>query len=414
MSVAAAEKRRARIIRRYHFHVGGLLYVAVTAFLAIGALNSQNNLMFAALGLAIGGLLVSGVISGSSMMGLRVERTDVVAGPAGELLRIQYKVSNVNRFTPAFALHIEEVGDDSTWRRHMPRPRGFVGHVGPGQTINAETLAWPRRRGTARFTAVRLWTTFPLGIAKKSVTFRLDPLECVIRPVQVPLRPDALSIASESAFQGGRPRQRVGSGEEFFGLRKYSPGDPIRSVAWRVSARAGQLLTSQRAAPTPMRTWIVLNEHGASSEETERAIALSASLIALAARNASDVGLVIPTSGVSIPPVRSTRALDRLLEELGALEETPRAPDGTLIDRIPARDRVVVVHAGESQRAIVTRPCIHLSGRQLGDFAVDLKALERFEATLAWVAGRPLASRIVDRGASFLDDLLSPLPREAM
>src|SRR5207253_2912685 len=37
----------ARPLRRYHFHAPGLVYILVTLFIAIGAINSQNNLLFA-------------------------------------------------------------------------------------------------------------------------------------------------------------------------------------------------------------------------------------------------------------------------------------------------------------------------------------------------------------------------------
>jgi hypothetical protein len=36
--------------RRYHFRYAGLIYIGVTVFIAIGALNSQNNLLFWAWG----------------------------------------------------------------------------------------------------------------------------------------------------------------------------------------------------------------------------------------------------------------------------------------------------------------------------------------------------------------------------
>src|ERR1041385_4840021 len=58
-------------LRRYHFHGPGLVYILVTLFIAMGAINSQNNLLFAALGLAIGGLLISGIISGGALLGVR-------------------------------------------------------------------------------------------------------------------------------------------------------------------------------------------------------------------------------------------------------------------------------------------------------------------------------------------------------
>jgi len=111
-----------RIVRRYHFHAPGVLYVAVTLFLALGAINSQNNLLFAALGLAIGGLLVSGIISGASLLGLRVERDPIVHASVGAPLTVSYTISNTNRFFPAFGLGVMELPGRNAqgWQRAMP------------------------------------------------------------------------------------------------------------------------------------------------------------------------------------------------------------------------------------------------------------------------------------------------------
>ena len=69
-----ALSKRVKLARQYHFVSGGVLYVAVTTLLMLGALNSQNYLLFAALGIAMAGLVVSGVLSGSSLLGVLVGR----------------------------------------------------------------------------------------------------------------------------------------------------------------------------------------------------------------------------------------------------------------------------------------------------------------------------------------------------
>ena len=51
--------------RRYELHSPGILYLTITVFLAIGSINSQNNLLFIVFGLLAGGVVASGVLSGS-------------------------------------------------------------------------------------------------------------------------------------------------------------------------------------------------------------------------------------------------------------------------------------------------------------------------------------------------------------
>ncbi|MBO6514819.1 MAG: hypothetical protein JJ974_12725, partial [Phycisphaerales bacterium] len=46
----------------------GFLFVFVTLFIALGAINGQNNLLFWLFGFSIAALVVSGIITGSALM----------------------------------------------------------------------------------------------------------------------------------------------------------------------------------------------------------------------------------------------------------------------------------------------------------------------------------------------------------
>ena len=52
---------------------------------------------------------------------------------------------------------------------------------------------------------------------------------------------------------GERPRRRVGPGDEFFQLRPYVPGDDLRRVDWRATARSGHVWVRETALRAPAR-----------------------------------------------------------------------------------------------------------------------------------------------------------------
>ena len=312
--------RGQRGVRRYHFHAPGLLYIGVTFFLAVGAINSQNNLLFAALGLAIGGLLVSGIISGASLLGLRVERDPIARAAAGSPLTVSYTITNSNRMFPAFGLHVVEVpsGGDHGWERLMPGPRAFVALVGTRRSARAHATLVPTRRGQAAFNRVRIWTTFPFGLTRKSVTFDL-PATAVVRPVDLPLRREVLEELSAPASHGDGAERMPGHGDEFFALREYAPGDSPRRIAWRRSARTGDLVVRQQALPAPLRLWVVLWAHRtdgstADGPDLERAVALAAAVVRNAAATGMAVGLIAP--GAARPPRIGHRHVDQLICDL--------------------------------------------------------------------------------------------------
>lgn len=53
--------------------------------------------------------------------------------------------------------------------------------------------------------------------------------------------------------------QRAGLGSELLELREYVPGDPPKSIAWKVSARRGTLMTRQYESEVPVRTTLFVD-----------------------------------------------------------------------------------------------------------------------------------------------------------
>jgi uncharacterized protein (DUF58 family) len=314
---------RAPVQRRYHFHAPGIVYVLVTLFLAVGAINSQNNLLFAALGLAIGGLLVSGIISGACLLGARIEREPLPHASVGRPLTVSYTVTNTNRFLPAFGLCITEVptAGPCGWEAAFPAPRAFVPYVGPGRTVRVEATVVPRRRGRVEFGPVRGWTTFPFGLTRKSVTFEQKSTG-LVRPLEIALRPAALADLSSAAPHGDGAERRPGHGQEYFALREYTPGDNPRRISWRRSARTGDLIVRQDAVPAPRRLWVVVQPilpggQPAQGPALERAVALAAAIVRAALSAEMAVGLLAPN--VLRPPRIGPRHAEALLCDLAEL-----------------------------------------------------------------------------------------------
>ena len=77
---------------------GGTMYAIVTLFLAVGAINSQNNLLFWLFGVSIATLVVSGLISGNALMQTRISALAVSDATAGDVVKLRYSITNNSRF----------------------------------------------------------------------------------------------------------------------------------------------------------------------------------------------------------------------------------------------------------------------------------------------------------------------------
>lgn len=341
--------RWARVRRGYHFGSPALVYIGVTLFVALGAFNSQNNLLFWTFGLSLGVLTVSGVISGAMLMGVHVTREHIGDAAAGEPLVVRYRVRNSNRLWPAFALYIEESGFDPErdarertrrpllWflrpartpappRTLIEAPSAFVVHVGAGEAVTVESRRPANRRGRVDLQGVRVHSGFPFGLVRKSVTFE-QPGEVLVRPR--PLHAERAQTSPRAGSGGDNAARRAGRGDEFFALREFTQGDTLRLVAWRASARRGKLVVRDFAASSPARLAIDLDlaPGPSAADDNERSISIVAGLSHAAARANVPIALSVPALGIRVPLGTGAAHHHRVLDELAALDLTRVRPD---------------------------------------------------------------------------------------
>ena len=323
--------------RRYHLHPPGVVYCIITILLGLGALNSQNNLLFGAFGLALGGLLISGIVSGAMLMGLRVRRLGVEPAPVGEPVVIRYEVVNRSRFYPVFAVRIgEHRAFGSALHKHISPRDTLVMHLAPRATARLSALCPTLRRGEFALSAIRITTRFPFGIIRKSIIIPEHTLGLVH-----PRRLDARQLveASGHTYSGEDPaanRQWQGAGVDLLALREYVPGDSPRRIAWRASARLGELVVRDSQPLTPARRWVAVDlTDGAGAmaddEACEQALAIAAAVIERITTSGAASGLLVPASGLRIAPTPANRPGVR-----GATTE--RAKERELLDELARID----------------------------------------------------------------------------
>lgn len=384
--------------RQYQFNAPGLLYIAVTVFLAIGAFNGQNNLLYWAFGVSVAGLIASGVISGTALMGVGVSRRIVgrehraLDPEVGREFEIEYRLSNRNGLFPAFALTVTEIADNergarggdsgapALWNRFLQPSPAFVAHVGPREAVVTTATALALRRGETKLRVIAVSSTFPFGLVRKTILFE-QPQRVLVRPAAVPLAESLIAAIRQVGNLGSSIEQRVGNGEDFFGLRDYQAGDPPRWIAWKPTARLDTLVVKQHSMPTPPRLWLTLEEPTAGTDdaEVEVAVALAASIIQAAADRGHAVGLLAPWAGIGVP-VRAGRAhVTRLIHDLARLRRDA-----------PRQDRIAESVAGLSKDSRF-RIVAGIEAAPPGDRATVLRTSEPD----AWLAANARTPKVI-------------------
>jgi uncharacterized protein (DUF58 family) len=234
--------------RRVRFRPLGVIVLILIAAIGGGALNTGNNLLYLVLSVLLAALLFSFAVS-EAMIGDAVIRRELPPTVTEHsVFAVTYTFTNPNRFIPALALVFEE-------EIEMSRVRAFAGYVPPRSSLTVRAKARGPSRGKTSFTNQALSTSAPFGWFHKKRRVRL-PGEIVSLP-----RTDAASVDEDRLAAHGetRPQSRKGQGDELFGFRGYLPGDPLRDIHWKTSARAGALLVREKEAEVENRLRLVLD-----------------------------------------------------------------------------------------------------------------------------------------------------------
>lgn len=264
----------------------------------------------------------------------------------------------------------------------------WVMHVGPCETVHAEAVFWPTARGQAAFHRLRVQSTFPFGIIRRSKVIA-QPQHTLIYPMLYEMRRGLLASIAPMGLMGSRIAHHAGAGDDYFGLREHRPGDSLRHISWKRTARNDQLVTIERTSPAPAKLRVMLdlttpnealpaargNRSQARAME-ERAISLAASIIHAADLDGFDVGLTI--LGVASPPIavrRNAWHSHKMMAALAQIDlDNPRvaAPPASVREAervslvVIAPDRIHPLPGREDALYLTAAHLEHLSLRPIG------------------------------------------------
>ena len=195
-------------------------------------------------------------------------------------------------------------------------------------TINVTST----KRGVLEYLTVNISCTAPFDIfsARRRIRVAL-PDSIFVAPQPIPMQlPDRLLGGSggDGVGAGG-----VGPGEMVRSLREYVPGDAMRMVHWRASARRDHLLVKELEPPERPHLAVIVDVSGADGDH---AAGEAAGLIQAARHRGHPVTLLtVERAGRVVGDVGSVREAGRRLA--GAMPGEPPngpIPDGAQIIRL--------------------------------------------------------------------------------
>jgi uncharacterized protein (DUF58 family) len=235
-------RRKRRLFHRsIRFTRQGKMYTAVTLGVGLAAVNTDNNLLFLVLGLMLGLIIVSGILSEISLMGIRIERRLEPYAEATTVFPVELSATNNKRLFASFGVELRDEINGRPFKR-----RAFFLRIAAQETRSIAYRCEITERGRAQFDGTLVSTRFPFGLFEKT-RFVAVKGSITVLPRQIPV---AIPRPPASLGEGGNVSEIKGRGEEYWEIRELAPGDDPRLIDWRATARVGVLMVRENESET--------------------------------------------------------------------------------------------------------------------------------------------------------------------
>jgi uncharacterized protein (DUF58 family) len=103
----------------------------------------------------------------------------------------------------------------------------------------------PVERGEYVFGNLNVYASSPLKIVKRRFVFQKDQMVPVYPSIIQMQQYDFLAISNKLSQFGIKKIRRIGHTQEFEQIKEYVPGDDIRTLNWKATAKQNQLMVNQ-------------------------------------------------------------------------------------------------------------------------------------------------------------------------
>lgn len=267
--------RRFRTATRAITPLGGFVLAVALVGIVLGAAFGWIEAWFVAVLAALLLLIALPFLIGSRAYRtvLGVGRANVVAG--GEV-HLTVEVQNAVARPQLPAVIELPVGDAL---RELTVPM-----LGPHHGTVLPVTVPTQRRGVITVGPLTVARQDPLGLLRREMTWR-DVHHVHVHPRTVLLPPNSAGLVRD--LEGQSSRRLTDSDLSFHAVREYVPGDAMRHIHWKSTAKTGQLMVRQYEESQTARLAVLFDarrEEYASDEEFELGVSIAASISVQAVR----------------------------------------------------------------------------------------------------------------------------------
>ena len=259
---------------RYHPTTQGWFFFILTFLIMIAATTSGHNLLYLLVCVFFGAFIVMGNMAVMNLRSLQVKRELPLEIYAETPHPVEIRVTNPREVMDSFAITAKEIPN----KENSVEGEVFLPLVEKGKESSKDYWLKVSRRGWHEFHGLVLHTKFPFGFWERSRTITNPTTLLAFPRVFHSWREAKSTLLLDGSFSG----RRIGKGDELLNFRNYEPGDPIRWIHWKNTAKTDRMTVAlfhhpeNRQAIISLRTRYPNWESGTFLEHVEEAISWAA------------------------------------------------------------------------------------------------------------------------------------------
>ena len=265
-----------------------MAYLTIMAVLVTGSMLGHSNTLLMVFSLMCGPFVLNGWIVFVMLRRLGVERSLPTSVGAGETFTVQLTLANNRRRFSSRLMRLEDqISND---HEHLTG-RVLFFRVPVQESRTAGYRVRLLQRGQYKFGPVLVSSRFPFGLGERGRFFETHS-EVLVHPQIGEIAPAWWqNVMGQDRVIDQSRAQRGLLDDEFRQIREYRPGDAIRRIHWRTSARTDELMVQEfeenrdEDAALLVDLW---DDGTADSEQLERVISFVATTCVELSRNTNE------------------------------------------------------------------------------------------------------------------------------
>ena len=260
----------------------GLFFVLLMVLVFVNAINYKNNLMFMLCFLLASVFITAIMHTYNNVSGLCIKAGHSLPVFAGDPISLPLTLSGVRRARYSISLSFNRHSATHLTQVSAQGQRAYVGFTA-------------RERGWIRAPRLKLRSVYPLGLIRTWSWLYLDFQGLVYpKPLHQPFK---YFVAQESGEHMGEVVDQRGI-DDFRGFKDYTPGDPLKHVAWKQYAKRGELLTKEFEETHKSAHW--LDWRALNGVETETRLQILCGWVLRSHEDNFEYGLRLPQRTIAL------------------------------------------------------------------------------------------------------------------